>query len=501
VVAKLGAGSAVLHENDVEAINWMSALRATRESMQERPSVPPGASCSIDADGVATVLDPGSRRKFVLEPIANIAGATATLAPANESAAAPQVAAQPQRFPDVSRARDSAAQAAADVAARPERMQAPRVEPQAIAASHGQGGGGGGATKKKRFDTIGFSDARLGPGRVQVVGGAASTAPAANAGGKPLDGSTAQSTPGGTLPRASVAERAESVSVRASGKPRAELELLLERDEEPSASNPLSYRERAYLLTRGTTISEAEAALRWKLAELQRALESTPRGRFVNLAVFDHRWSQVPERPPVIALQWRDWRGEVAVDYPAATRLSSLPPPTRPHDDHLPEVFEALAELTRLHTAAEGLDFAVRLLARVIPSEATSACLYDINTDELRFVAAAGTGADGMRGRAVPRAAGLFGRALRAETTASVFADVMVEPAFDPQVDSRPGLDARNMLLRPLVHDRQLMGMLQLVNRTGAGTFSAEDIHAVNYAAERLAEFLHTARMKRRAQP
>ena len=45
-------------------------------------------------------------------------------------------------------------------------------------------------------------------------------------------------------------------------------------------------------------------------------MEGKPRGKFVNLAVFDHRWKDAPERPPVITLQWRDWRNEVAVDYP-----------------------------------------------------------------------------------------------------------------------------------------------------------------------------------------
>jgi hypothetical protein len=272
--------------------------------------------------------------------------------------------------------------------------------------------------------------------------------------------------------------------------------LLAERDEEPTRENPLCYRERTFLLPQGATVPEAEAALRWKLAEMQKSLEPRPRGRFVNLAVFDHRWQEVPDRPPVIVLQWRDWRGDVTVDYPAAARMSSAPPPSRPQDDHLAEVFEALGALSRLPTPAEGLDFAVRLLERVIPVEAISACIYDINTDELRFVALTGTGAASMQGQAVPRAAGLFGQAARLEAEASVFAHVAVEPAFNPQVDARPGLEARNMLLRPVSHDRQLMGMLQLINRGEPGAFSLEDVSTVNYVAERLGEFLHEARQR-----
>ena len=79
MVAKLGATS-VLHECEVEATNWMTALRATRQAISERPVLPAGASCSVDANGVATVLDPGSRRKFVLAPM-GAGDAAAALAP------------------------------------------------------------------------------------------------------------------------------------------------------------------------------------------------------------------------------------------------------------------------------------------------------------------------------------------------------------------------------------------------------------------------------------
>jgi hypothetical protein len=479
VVAKLGAGSNVLHESDIEATNWMSALRATRESMSERPSVPPGASCSIDAEGTATILDPGSRRKFVLQRIDIATGPTIAAAPTRADDPGLGARAVPAAHM-VARTSAAAGPTATRAAGHSTEMQprsehkpeSPGAQPQPVSA-------GDGNAKKKRFNTVAFTDGLPAPGPAKIVSGATST----------------------TQPRVAslpTAADSDSDSVRQSGKPRAELELLIERDEESTPQNPLCYRERAYLLVKGTTVPEAEAALRWKLAELQKTLAGRPRGCFVNLAVFDHRWRDVPERPPVIALEWRDWRGEVVVDYPAAARVSSLPAPSRPHDDHLPEVFEALGELSRLHTPAEGLDFAVRLLGRVIPSEAISACLYDINTDELRFVALSGAAASSMQGQAVPRGAGLFGQAVRAENQSSIFADVMVEPSFNPQVDSRPGLDARNALLRPLAHERQLLGMLQLINRNGAGAFSAEDVNAINYVAERLAEFLHGARMQRR---
>jgi len=46
------------------------------------------------------------------------------------------------------------------------------------------------------------------------------------------------------------------------------------------------------------------------------------------------------------------------------------------------------------------------------------------------------------------------------------------------------------MLLRPVLHEFRLLGMLQFINRRGEPTFTTQDIHVANYIAERLADFL-----------
>ena len=126
MVAKLGA-STTLHEGEVEATNWMGALRATLETMSERPAVPPGASCSVDGQGVATVLDPGSRRKFVLTPMA--AGSSA-----KSQAASPT--AQPEPKPAPAAAAPVQPAAPAPAAAKP--TTAARPQPAAPAADAGK---------------------------------------------------------------------------------------------------------------------------------------------------------------------------------------------------------------------------------------------------------------------------------------------------------------------------------------------------------------------------
>jgi hypothetical protein len=389
------SGTTSLHQLEVDAPNWMGALKTARKQMGEEGGLPMGASCAVAPDGTVTILDSESRRKFLLTP-----GTPGPARTANERApsAPPATAAQSKQSTDKKRALNK---------------------------------------------TIGYD-----------------------------------------APRA-----IEAVASRAAG----DLEVLFIRDEEPGESNPLCYRERAYLLPKGMSVSEAEAALRFTLADLQRQLANTPPGQFVNLAVFDHRWVEQPKRPPLVVLEWRDWRGEAAVDYPAAERAASQPPRPSEPDDRLASVFESLHELAHLRTPAEGLEFIVRLLESTVPAEAISSCLYDINTDELRFVALTGPGSDALRGTAIARTHGLFGRAAHAEHTALLLRNVADEPAYDPSSDGRPGLDAKDMLLRPVVHDGRLLGMLQLINRT-TGAFSAPDVHLVNYTADRLGEFLRDAR-------
>lgn len=503
VVARLGA-STVLHDSEVEAANWMGALRAVRQAMAERPNLPPGASCSMDENGITTVLDPVSRRKFVLTPVA-----LGTVAPEPAPAAPePPIPSKAKRFQTVAMVPEqlklgaptvalptkilATAQSAA-VQPVPHSTAVPVPEPaiispiaatapttMAIAAES--------PAKKKRFQTVAFTDAAhmRQQGTAPSAAAVPVAAPAATAPSPPVQSMNASSaSPIGQPP-----------------VPHSALELLLERNEDANAESPLIYRERAYVLAKGSNLAQAEAAVREVLAGLRQELDSRPRGKLVNLAVFDHRWIDAPLRPPLIVLQWRDWRGDVSIEYPAAAHSSLAPTPSAPpNDDRLADVFEALEELSHLSTPVDGLDLAVRLLESTIPSEATSACMYDINTDQLRFVAVLGTGAAAAQGNAVGRSAGLFGQAARAEHHASVFADVHVEPAFDVAVDSRPGLQPRNVMVRPIIHEHQLLGMLQLVNRQQADGFSIEDTHVINYIGERLADFLFGSRALRKSQP
>lgn len=169
---------------------------------------------------------------------------------------------------------------------------------------------------------------------------------------------------------------------------------------------------------------------------------------------------------------------------------------TDEHDARLAHAFEAGQDLLFLTTPVEGLDFVVKLLGELVPCEAVSACLYDIDTDEFRFVSMSGPGSDERRGEAVPRAMGIMGAVAEMHDSAGVrLVQPGSDPRFDPGVDGRVGLEPRDLLYQPVTHHGLLLGVLQLLNRASGRGFSESDGDLVAYVARQTGEFLHQARM------
>jgi hypothetical protein len=167
---------------------------------------------------------------------------------------------------------------------------------------------------------------------------------------------------------------------------------------------------------------------------------------------------------------------------------------TGEQDLRLAVAFEAAQDLYFLSTPADGLDFAVKLLGELVPAEAVSGCIYDINTDEFRFVALSGTGAAERRAAAVRGNAGLFAVAARSGLDTLIVPDVATEPRYDPEADGRSGLLASNMAFFVLHRGGQLFGMLQIINREGPKGFREGDLAVGGYIANQVTAFLREKR-------
>jgi len=112
-------------------------------------------------------------------------------------------------------------------------------------------------------------------------------------------------------------------------------QVIRQREEMPTAANPLAYRELALAVKSGTGRPEVEALLRAKLAELRAQLPEDTR-RYVQLAVFDHVFVKRPVRAPLGTLQWKDWRGEPSLAFPGFGEGSEPPPPSSVSTSRMP---------------------------------------------------------------------------------------------------------------------------------------------------------------------
>ncbi len=547
IIAELGA-SAPPKETTVEADNWMEALGAGRQALGETGRVPPGATCTVAPEGHVTILDPTSRRRLTLteEPApSSVEVSKTTRKRSRKPAGAKTKTAQEKTAPKNTSVEAKKRELAAAAADRRAVFRTVAFELQRERSKSGQQvvvGEAGPRERAKKFRTAAYSteDASRGSaseiavgeaspkeraGKFQTVAyvreaGSSDSAPEvlvpgtremkpAGASGNGEAGAGAET---GVRPApekpATTQTTADSgrashpaASSAASPTPDAravavELETMLERDEHPSDENPLTYLERVYVVSPESSLQAVETALRVRLAELQQQHEGAATGKFFNLAAFDHRWWDRPKRPPLAILQWKDWRGDPQVTFPLAdSGNASDTPSERPDSDSLADAFEALHDLSFLSTPAEGLEFIVRLLGEAIPCEAQSAFLFDIDTDELRFVAGTGPEAEQRKAQAVPLAGGLLAQAARSEDKTTVV-EQLEGTNYDPDIDGRPGLEAKNMLIRPLTHDGHLLGMLQLTNRIGQKRFSRQDLNLLRYVADQLTEFIKATRLQ-----
>ena len=81
-------------------------------------------------------------------------------------------------------------------------------------------------------------------------------------------------------------------------------------DEHRGATNdvPVIYCERAIALEGPIEIADIAGFLRDQLDDLKLAHPSDGSMRLMHLALFDHAFSEDPQRPPVATLEWREWR-------------------------------------------------------------------------------------------------------------------------------------------------------------------------------------------------
>jgi hypothetical protein len=292
----------------VDADSWAGALTHARGGSPIKKF-----RCEFDAENVVRVLDLSNREWYTIRPIRAVTVETASV-PVVASAVAPEAAPAapaPQPFalardddgsaPEANSAAPApmaAVGADADALTSPtsEPLSPPAPEPAAVAepgAAAAIVDAPPSARTRHNGTLVGVSPARLTEGRLVAVD----------------ESGEHQALPGGLAPPT----------------------LLFQRDQDPSESNPLAYRERVFVVPEGTAVGDAELIARHAVMALRRSLATHPRGRYTVVAVFDHTFETRPLRPALVEVRWKDWRGDIEVTHPAT--VSAAPVNGAAHTD------------------------------------------------------------------------------------------------------------------------------------------------------------------------
>jgi GAF domain-containing protein len=129
-------------------------------------------------------------------------------------------------------------------------------------------------------------------------------------------------------------------------------------------------------------------------------------------------------------------------------------------------------------------------------AEAASIALFDPETDQLVFRVAAGEQGQGVVGRAIPVDQGVAGYAF---TTGQAIAlsDVAHDPRFAGGVAASTGYVPRSLLAVPLIDGDQAIGVLEVLDKHEAPTFSLRDVDLAGVFARQAAAAINATRIER----
>ena len=164
---------------------------------------------------------------------------------------------------------------------------------------------------------------------------------------------------------------------------------------------------------------------------------------------------------------------------------------------------EDLGDILRTVAAAGGiaapvtysrlLEMIVETAADVISANAASLFLIDEATDELIFEVALGEKADEVKKFRVPIGKGVAGLvALTGQPMA--IADTEQDSRDAADIAQAIGYTPKNILCVPLYYNEQVIGVLELLDKQGASSFSPEDMSSLALFAEQAAVAIEQSR-------
>ncbi len=159
----------------------------------------------------------------------------------------------------------------------------------------------------------------------------------------------------------------------------------------------------------------------------------------------------------------------------------------------LSALLDALVAVNSAGELEETFAAIARSAAAVMRAEASSVILADRARDKQVFVAAVGDRADQLIGLEYEMGAGLSGKAMAARRPLAVD-DVARDKAHYSRIDSTIAFETRSLIAAPLIHDGEVLGVVEVLNPIDAHHFTERDVQLAQIFANLAAMAFANAR-------
>lgn len=147
----------------------------------------------------------------------------------------------------------------------------------------------------------------------------------------------------------------------------------------------------------------------------------------------------------------------------------------------------------------ELLQSIVEVARGIFGARASSIFLLDVEADELVFEAVAGEGAASLIGQRLPSSTGIAGWVLVTRQPL-VLDDLENDPRFARDVAESTGYVPKSLMAVPLLHEEEVLGVLQVLDRPQRERFSLQEMELLGLFANQAAIALDLLSRARRAR-
>jgi GAF domain-containing protein len=141
----------------------------------------------------------------------------------------------------------------------------------------------------------------------------------------------------------------------------------------------------------------------------------------------------------------------------------------------------------------------VQVARAIFGAKASSILLLDEESEELVFEAVVGEGEESLLGMRFPADHGIAGWVL-ATRTPLVIEDVRTDPRFATDVAEGTGYVPSGLMAAPLLHDEDVLGVLEVLDRPEQAHFSLQEMDLLGLFANQAAIAVDLLQKARRAE-